>query len=110
MTTINFGDEQLGQMELYGLKLQKIVADFTEFDAVSRAYVDDKVAQAKSELTDGASSALDTFKELEDYLTASGTAGGLVEQISNLSAQLATEVTRAQSVEASLQAQLVSGL
>ena len=49
MTSLNFDDDgQLGSMELYGLKLQKVVADFTEFDAITKKYVDDKVEQAKS--------------------------------------------------------------
>ena len=101
---LNFDTEQLSSMELYSLQLQKVIDEFTDFDAVTKAYVDDKVAQAKLDLTDGATAALDTFKELEDYLTASGVAGGLVEQIAALSASLATEQTRALGVEATLQA------
>jgi uncharacterized protein YlxW (UPF0749 family) len=104
--SLNFDTEQLSSMELYSLQLQKVIADFTEFDAVTKAYVDDKVSQAKRELTDGASTALDTFKELEDYLTVSGVAGGLVEQIAALSASIATEQTRAGSAEATLQASI----
>jgi hypothetical protein len=95
-------DGQLGSMELYSLQLQKIVADFTDFDAVTKAYVDSKVEQAKTDLTDGASAALDTFKELEDYLTSSGTAGGLVEQISALSSQISAEASRAGTAEGGL--------
>jgi len=107
MTSLNFDDDgQLGSMELYGLKLQKVVADFTEFDAITKKYVDEKVSQAKSELTGGASEALDTFKELEDYLTASGTAGGLVEQISALSQQITDEATRAGTEEGKLDARV----
>lgn len=102
MTSLNFDTEQLSSMELYSLQLQKAVGDFTIFDAVTRAYVDQKVSQAKTELTNGASTALDTFKELEDYLTASGVAGGLVEQISALSAAVSSEITRAQGVESGL--------
>lgn len=104
--TLNFGSEQLSSMELYSLQLQKAVADFTDFDSVTKAYVDDKVLQAKQELTDGASSALDTFRELEDYLTTSGVAGGLVEQIAALSASIASEIARAEGAESSLQASL----
>jgi len=95
-------------MELYSLQLQKAVADFTDFDSVTKAYVDDKVAQAKQELTDGASTALDTFKELEDYLTASGVAGGLVEQINALSTSIADEQARATGVEATLTSDLAA--
>jgi hypothetical protein len=102
MTSINFDDEQLGSMELYGLRLQKVVDDFTEFDAITKAYVDTQVAQAKQQLTNGASDALDTFKELEDYLTNSGTAGGLVDQIAALSAQITAEANRAGTAEGSL--------
>lgn len=107
-TSLNFDTEQLSSMELYSLQLQKVVADFTDFDAITKQYVDQKVSQAKAELTDGASSALDTFKELQDYLTASGVAGGLVEQIAALSAAVATEQGRAEAIEASLQASLLS--
>jgi len=106
--TLNFGSEQLSSMELYSLQLQKAVADFTDFDSVTKAYVDDKVAQAKQELTDGASTALDTFKELEDYLTASGVAGGLVEQINALSTSIADEQARATGVEATLTSDLAA--
>jgi len=109
MTSLNFDDDgQLGSMELYSLQLQKIVADFTEFDAVTKAYVDDKVAQAKSELTDGASDALNTFKELEEYLEGSDTASGLVDQISALSAQIAAEVSRAQGAESTITANVTA--
>ena len=104
--SLNFDTEQLSSMELYSLQLQKVIADFTDFDAVTKAYVDDKVAQAKQELTDGASSALDTFKELEDYLTNSGVAGGLVEQINALSSAVAAEQARATGVESGLQTSL----
>lgn len=93
---------KLGSMELYGLKLQKIIADFTEFDAVTKAYVDDKVDKAKKQLTDGASEALDTFKELEEYLEGSETAAGLVQQISALSSAITAEATRAGTAEGSL--------
>ena len=109
MTPLNFDDDgQLGSMELYSLQLQKIVADFDDFDAVTKAYVDSKVSQAKSELTGGASEALDTFKELEDYLTASGTAGGLVEQINALSSQISAEASRAGTEEGKLDARVTS--
>lgn len=109
MTSLNFDtDGQLGSMELYSLQLQKIVADFTDFDAVTKAYVDTKVLQAKQELTDGASSALDTFRELEDYLTASGVAGGLVEQINALSTQITAEASRAGTEEGKLDARITS--
>lgn len=103
MTSLNFDDDgQLGSMELYGLKLQKVVADFTEFDAITKKYVDDKVLQAKQELTDGASEALNTFKELEEYLEGSDTASGLVDQISALSAQITAEANRAGTAEGGL--------
>jgi hypothetical protein len=109
MASLNFDDDgQLGSMELYSLQLQKIVADFDDFDAVTKAYVDSKVSQAKQELTDGASEALNTFKELEDYLKDSGTAGGLVEQISALSTQIATEASRAGTEEGKLDARVTS--
>jgi len=107
MTSLNFdNDGQLGSMELYSLQLQKIVADFTDFDAVTKAYVDTQVTLAKQQLTNGASEALDTFKELEDYLTASGVAGGLVEQINALSQQITDEATRAGTEEGKLDARV----
>jgi len=98
----NYDGVRLGSMELYGLKLQKIIADFTEFDAVTKAYVDKQVEQAKLDLTDGASAALDTFKELEEYLEGSETASGLVDQISALSAAITAEVSRASGIEGGL--------
>jgi len=103
MASLNFdNDGQLGSMELYSLQLQKVVDDFTEFDAITKAYVDAKVAQVKSELTDGASAALDTFKELEEYLEGSDTASGLVDQISALSAAITAEASRAGTEEGKL--------
>jgi len=95
-------------MELYSLQLQKVVADFTDFDAITKQYVDQKVSQAKQELTNGASSALDTFRELEDYLTASGVAGGLVEQIAALSASITAEASRAGTEEGKLDARVTT--
>jgi len=109
MTSLNFDDDgQLGSMELYGLKLQKVVADFTEFDAITKKYVDDKVEQAKSELTNGASEALNTFKELEDYLKDSDVSDGLVAQINALSSQISSEASRAGTAEGKLDARVSS--
>ena len=108
MSTVNFqiqpdDDTHLSSMELYGVRLQKIIDDFTEFDAVTKAYVDDKVLKAKQELTDGASDALDTFKELEEYLTNHpDLAGGIAEQINALSAAITAEATRASGIESGL--------
>ena len=63
MTTpeLNFGDDQLSSMQLYSLQHQKLVGEFSEFDSVSKAYVDQMIAEAKAQLIGGASSALDSF-------------------------------------------------
>ena len=99
MTSLNFDDDgQLGSMELYNLRLQKVIADFTEFDAVSKAYVDKKM----DDLVDGASTTLDTLKEIETYLTDQSIAGTLAKEIAEIKASATAETTRATGAEGSL--------
>lgn len=91
MTTLNFDTDQLGSMELYSLRLQKVIADFTDFDAVTKAYVDQKI----DDITNGLSSdgVLNTIREISDYLTDNTAADGLIQQINTLSTTLSTAIT-----------------
>jgi hypothetical protein len=100
----NYDGSQLGSMELYNLKLQKIVSAYTEFDAVSKAYVDSKIY----DITDGLSAdgILNTIKEINNYLTDNTVADGLVNQLNALQSEISSEVTRASSAEASLSTRL----
>ena len=93
---------QLGSMELYNLRLQKVISNFTEFDAVTKAYVDKKL----DDLVAGASGTLDTLKEIETYLTNENIAGTVAKQLSDLSAAISSEQTRATGVESSLSTRL----
>ena len=94
----SYDGSQLASMELYNVKLQKIVANFTEFDAVSKAYVDKKM----DDLVNGASTTLDTLKEIESYLTDSNIAGSVAKELSDLSSAISNEATRASGVETTL--------
>jgi hypothetical protein len=103
-TDPNYDGSQLGSMELYNLKLQKIVSAYTEFDAVSKAYVDSKIY----DITDGLSAdgILNTIKEINNYLTDNTVADGLVNQLNALQSEISAEQTRAVGVESSLSTRL----
>jgi len=94
----SYDGSQLGSMELYNLKIQKVIANFTEFDAVTKAYVDKKM----DDLVNGASTTLDTLKEIESYLTDSNIAGSVAKELSDLSSAISNEATRASGVESTL--------
>ena len=109
MTSLNYGSDQLSSMELYSLQLQKVVADFVDNDAISKQYVDAKVSELKTLLVgENASAALDSFKELQDYLTESGVAPALVSQIADISASVTTEKNRAEGVESTLSSSITT--
>ena len=100
----NYDGSQLGSMELYNLKLQKVIANFTEFDAVTKAYVDKKM----DDLVNGASSTLDTLKEIESYLTDSNIAGSVAKELSDLSSAISSEVARASGAESALSSRVTT--
>ena len=104
MTTLNFETNQLGSMELYNLRLQKVIAEFTDFDAVSKAYVDKKM----DDLVDGASGTLDTLKEIETYLTNQNIAGTLAKEIAEIKASVSFETNRATGVETTLSSRITT--
>ena len=73
--------------------------------AVSKSYVDG----VKSEIMGGMSvEALDTIKELSEYMAKDGVAGGLVSQFSTLSASISDETGRATASEADLSSRISS--
>ena len=73
--------------------------------AVSKSYVDG----VKSEIMGGMSvEALDTIKELSEYIAKDGVAGGLVSQFSTLSASIADETGRATAAESDLSSRISS--
>lgn len=95
-----YDGSQLGSMELYNLQLQKVVADFTDFDAVTKKYVDSKIY----DITDGLSpdGILNTISEINDYLTNNTAADGLVQQLNALTNSITTEQTTARAAESAL--------
>ena len=73
--------------------------------AVSKSYVDG----VKSEIMGGlAPEALDTIKELAEYMADSTVAGGLVTQITAVSTSVSDESSRAMAAESVLSAQISS--
>ena len=73
--------------------------------AVSKSYVDG----VKSDIMGGLTTeALDTIKELAEYMADGTVAGGLVGQLSNLSAYISDETGRATAAESSLYTQISS--
>jgi hypothetical protein len=104
MTDINFGDSKLSSMELYSLQIQKVMADFGVYDVVSKQYVDKQI----TDLVGGASGSLDTLKEIETYLTASGAEGGLVAQITALQGSLTAETAARLTADTTLQANITA--
>jgi len=80
------------------------MADFGLYDVVSKEYVDKQIA----DLVGGASGSLDTLKEIETYLTASGAEGGLVAQINALQVSLSAESSTRASADTALQTSVSS--
>jgi len=78
---LNFGQpDQLAKLEVYEVRLQKLWSDLTQYDAVSRDYVDIKLGQAISDLVGfGTPEALNTLKEISDVIKSEE--GKTVEQI-----------------------------
>ena len=101
---VNYDGSQLGSMELYNLKIQKVIANFTEFDAVTKAYVDKKM----DDLVNGASTTLDTLKEIESYLTDNSIAGSVAKELSDLSSAISSEAVRASGAETVLSSRVTS--
>ena len=69
----------------------------------SKAYVDGKVADVKSDILGNAGPSWDTLKEIQTFLEGEpNVSAGLVNQIGGIQSQLDTEVVRAMGVEGAL--------
>ena len=69
----------------------------------SKAYVDGKVADVKSDILGNAGPSWDTLKEIQSFLEGEpNVSAGLVNQIGGIQSQLDTEVVRAMGVEGAL--------
>ena len=99
--------KKLANEEMSSEDYVKIVVDSVQLQstayednyAVSKSYVDG----VKSDIMGGlAPEALDTIKELAEYMADGTVAGGLVTQLSSLSAQISDEAKRAVAVESDL--------
>jgi len=93
-------------MELYNLKIQKLKSVFTDYDAVTKAYVDGKI----DDLLNGAGSAYDTLKEIETAINGAdqNVVGGMLKEIADLSASVATEKARAEGIEGGLESRIAT--
>lgn len=96
----DYDGSQLGSMELYNLKIQKLKDVFTDYDAVTKKYVDGKI----DDLLNGAGTAYDTLREIEKVIngTDQNVVGGMLKEIADLSGAVATEKTRAEGIEGGL--------
>ena len=64
--------------------------------ATTKLYVDQSAAAVRDGIVNGAGPALDTLKEIEQYLNGEpNVSGGLISQISSVQSQLDSEVMRA---------------
>ena len=88
--SINNQQGNLADLEVNSLKIEKQMSDFTEFDAVTKQFVEQKV----SDLVDGAPAILDTLKELSTAL------GSDANFATTVASNIAAESTRAQAAEA----------
>lgn len=119
---LNFETEKLGSMEVYDVRIQKVVADMTDpYTASTVAYVDHKVNELQNNLLGGASGAFDTLKEIETYFKSAdeNIAASIVSQISSETderkaqdalnnSNLSAEISRAQSAENALSGRIDS--
>jgi hypothetical protein len=96
----DYDGSQLGSMELYNLKIQKLKEVFNDYDAVTKKYVDTKL----EDLIGNAGTAFDTLREIELAINGEDqtVVGGMIKEIGDLSAAVATEKARAEGVEGGL--------
>jgi hypothetical protein len=96
----DYDGSQLGSMELYNLKIQKLKDVFTDYDAVTKKYVDSKL----EDLIGNAGTAFDTLREIELAINGEDqtVVGGMIKEIGDLSAAVATEKARAEGIEGGL--------
>lgn len=112
-TDPNYDGSQLGSMELYNLKIQKLKDVFTDYDAVTKKYVDSKL----EDLIGNAGTAFDTLREIELAINGEDqtVVGGMIKEISELSGAVSTvsgavstEKVRAEGIEAGLAGRIVA--
>lgn len=119
---LNFETEKLGSMEVYDVRIQKVVGDMTDpYTASTVAYVDHKVNELQNILLGGAGAAFDTLKEIETFFKSAdeNIAASIVSQISSETderkaqdalnnSNLSAEISRAQSAENALSGRIDS--
>ena len=105
-TDPNYDGSQLGSMKLYNLKIQKLKDVFTDYDAVTKKYVDSKI----NDLLNGAGSAYDTLKEIETAIKGADNniVGGMLKEISDLSGAVTAERGRALGIESGLASRIAT--
>ena len=98
MTT--YGSMDVSQVRLHAEPTQ-------DNHAATRLYVDTAAETVRTGILGiGVSGALDTLKELGDYLQDGTVASGLVSQLASVQSQISAEVSRASGAEGALHADL----
>lgn len=93
-------NRQYADLQVNGIELNKDSSLYTEKDAVSKLYVDQKV----SDLVSSAPQVLDTLKELADALGSDPNFGTTITtQIAGVQTSVDSEAARATAAEAALQ-------
>ena len=92
-------------LQLDSVKLTGLTSEYDQFNATSKAYVDDKVTSAINALVDGAADSMNTLKEIATALNNNPSiASVLTSQISSVSSSLTSEAVARTDAEAVLRA------
>jgi hypothetical protein len=98
-------ESEYANLEVNRVILHANASEYTNDDVVPKSYID----QVKSDIMGGlAPTALDTIKELADYMSDSTVAGGLVSQLSSISTSVDDETKRAVAAESAIESKVGS--
>lgn len=91
--SLNYGTTTRASLEVFKIAIQQLTPG--EFDAVHKTYLDSRIEQVKAEILGADVSPLfDTLKEIQLYLETNNLSGALLNSITSLTADLATERQR----------------
>ncbi len=100
----------MSEYEYANLEVNRVIlhadsSQYTNDDVVPKSYID----QVKADILGGlAPTALDTIKELADYMSDSTVAGGLVSQLASITTSVDDEAKRAVAAESALESKVGS--
>ena len=92
ISTMSYGSAEFNSVTVHAPVTQ-------ELHAATKAYVDQAAAAVRDGIVDGAGPALDTLKEIGEYLQDGSVATSIVSQLGSIQAQLDGEIARSFTVD-----------